>query len=237
MRLEEASEALPLMRDGLAFAQDEASAVVASLAAAVARTPLLDACASPGGKTLALDAALPQPFRLVAADLRAGRVQTLRDRLARHGGRPIGVVQADATALPFTGTLGSVLLDAPCSGLGTLRRDPDVKWRRTPDDLTRLAAAQHAMIDEALRVVGRDGVVVYATCSSEPEENEALVQAGVATGRWHVVDARQVELPGRVAELVAPEGWVRTLPHLHQLDAFFAAILVTGDAAPGAAGA
>lgn len=223
--LDGAADALPWLRGPLAFAQDEASAVVAAVAAAAVRSPVLDACAAPGGKTLALDVALPPSARLVAADLRPARVRTLQTMVEQAAGRPVPVIRADAAALPFAGGLGSVLLDAPCSGLGTLRRDPDLRWRRGPDDLERLAAAQHRMVVDAMRAVGRDGMVVYATCSSEPEENEALVAGLAADTGWIVAPADALALPGRVASLVSAEGWVRTLPHRHQLDAFFVAVL------------
>jgi len=134
-------------------------------------------------------------------------------------------VRADAVALPFSGTLGTVLLDAPCSSLGTLRRDPDIRWRRAPADLERFASLQRDMAEDAMRATTPRGRVVYATCSSEPEENEALV-AGLTTGTgWRVVPAATLPLPGRLSELVAPEGWIRTLPHRHGLDAFFVAVL------------
>lgn len=228
--LDEAADAMALLRQGTAFAQDEASAVVAAVTAAAldGRAPVLDACAAPGGKTLALDAALPPLARIVAADLRPARVQTLRDILRRAGGRPVPVLRADAEALPFSGSLGGVLLDAPCSGLGTLRRDPDVRWRRQPDDLPRLAARQRAMLIETMQAVGPDGRVAYATCSSEPEENEHLIAEVTSATGWRVLSATALPLPGRVPELVTPEGWVRTLSHRHHLDSFFVAILGSG---------
>jgi len=230
--LDTAADGMPLLRDGTAFAQDEASAVVGAVAAAAATatgaSPVLDACAAPGGKTLALDGALPATTRLLASDIRDGRVATLREMLRRYGRRPVPVLRADAEALPFAGSMGAVLLDAPCSGLGTLRRDPDVRWRRTPADLEQLAARQRAMLVEALRAVRPGGLVAYATCSSEPEENEFLVSEVAVTTGWRILPASSLRLPGRVADLVAPEGWVRTLPHRHQLDAFFVALLGSG---------
>jgi 16S rRNA (cytosine967-C5)-methyltransferase len=185
--LDAAQERGDALRSGGLYAQDEASAAVAALAAAVTTSPFLDACASPGGKTLALAATLPDAVQMVAADLRPARVALLSSTLGRLAGRAVPVVRADARVMPFHASIGTVLLDAPCTGLGTIRRDPDVKWRRTEADLTRYSQVQREMIDAALLAVRPGGTVVYATCSSEPEENEDLVRFGVAEGRWAVV--------------------------------------------------
>jgi 16S rRNA (cytosine967-C5)-methyltransferase len=223
--LDSGQDAVPLLSAGQAFAQDEASAAVGAAAAVAARPPVLDACAAPGGKSLVLAATLPHDARLIAADVRTRRVATLRQMLQRLAGRPVPVLRLDAGSLPFAGTLGTVLVDAPCSGLGTLRRDPDLRWRRTPDDLATFAAVQRAMLREALSAVHPGGRVVYATCSSEPDENEALVAEMARESGWTLVDLRQAPLPGRLHETIAPEGWLRTLPHRHGLEAFFAAVL------------
>lgn len=231
--LEDGQTALALLRAGQAFAQDEASAAVAAVTAAVAHAPALDACAAPGGKSLVLAATLPPDALLLAADVRARRVTTLTEMLQRLAGRPVPVLRLDARALPFAGTLGTVLVDAPCTGLGTLRRDPDLRWRRTPAHLADFVALQRAMLREAMTAVAPGGRVVYATCSSEPEENEHLVESVVRESDWALVDLRQGRLPGRVPEAIAPQGWLRTLPHRHGLEAFFAAVLERPAGPPG----
>jgi 16S rRNA (cytosine967-C5)-methyltransferase len=223
---EDGQAATAMLREGKAYAQTEASAAVAAVTAAVARPPLLDACAAPGGKTLALTAQVDPGLLLLAADLRPARVLTLVGTLRRSAGRHVPVLQADASALPFAATLGTVLLDAPCSGLGTLRRDPDLKWRRAVEDLTTYARAQHAMLDAAMRAIRPGGAIVYATCSSEPEENEDLVSRVRQESGWPLVDLRQCELPGRVRDLITADGWLRTTPHQHGLESFFAAVLL-----------
>jgi 16S rRNA (cytosine967-C5)-methyltransferase len=231
--LDTGQDAVDLLRDGRAFAQDEASAAVGAVATASAHPPVLDACAAPGGKSLVLAAGLPREAVLIAADVRARRVATLQQMLQRLAGRAVPVVRLDATSLPFADTLGMVLLDAPCSGLGTLRRDPDVRWRRTPDDLASFAAVQRAMLREAMTAVRVGGRVVYATCSSEPDENEDLVADVVRESGWRLVDLQQTSLPGRLHEAIAPQGWLRTLPHQHGLEAFFAAVLERPTSAAG----
>lgn len=213
------------IRRGRAFAQDEASAAVGAVAAAVAAPPVFDACAAPGGKTLVLATRLAEDALLVAGDLRTSRLRTLRRMLPDLVARAVPLLQADARALPFTGTLGTLLIDAPCSGLGTLRRDPDVRWRRHPGDLVVLAATQRAMLEEGMRAVRDGGRVVYATCSSEPEENESVVGAAVESGACRVVHLHTVGLPARLPDAVTAQGWLRTTPFAHGLESFFAAVL------------
>jgi 16S rRNA (cytosine967-C5)-methyltransferase len=123
-----------------------------------------------------------------------------------------------------------VLLDAPCSGLGTLRRDPDIRWRRRDEDFAALAAAQRRMLEHAAACVAPRGRLIYATCSSEPEENEHVVDAFLAaTDAFSRVDARTI---ARVpADVVDARGWLRTLPHRHGLEAFFGAVLERSEGA------
>ena len=217
--------ALEPMQTGRAFAQDEASAAVGAVAAAVATPPVYDACAAPGGKTLVLATRLGDGPLLASGDLRTTRLHTLRRLLQRVGVARVPLVQADARALPFASSLGTLLIDAPCSGLGTVRRDPDVRWRRQPGDLPELAATQRAMLAEGLRAVGPGGHVVYATCSSEPDENEDVVTAAVAAGGCRLVPLGTLALPGRLPEAVTTDGWLRTTPPAHGLESFFAAVL------------
>ena len=168
-------------RDGWFIVQDEASQLIAELGELPPGHRVLDLCASPGGKTMTLAARLGSGGRLVACDVRPRRVRLLRQTLSRLQ-VPASIVQVPADGdLPFvTGAFDFVLVDAPCSGLGTIRRDPDIRWARTPDDLVRLAAAQLTLLHRAARLVAAPGSLVYATCSSEPEENEAVVAAFLA---------------------------------------------------------
>jgi 16S rRNA (cytosine967-C5)-methyltransferase len=219
------------MREGLFIVQDEASQLVGELAAALAGPRMLDACAAPGGKTVALAAAAPDSGALiVAADRRPRRLRLLKQNLARAGLEPT-VVQIDLRgALPFPPIFDLVLVDAPCSGLGTVRREPDIKWRRSEAELPELARAQGVMLDVASRVVAPGGRLVYATCSSEPEENDAVVEAFLARqAAFEAVrpaeDQRPARLPRGLVEVLDAAGRLRTLPHVHQLEAFFAAAM------------
>lgn len=201
----------PWHDEGLFFVQDEASQLVGTFADAQPGERVLDACASPGGKTAAMAAAMERRGLLVASDVRDRRIGLLAQTVRRSGAAIVSIVQADASApLPFAAAFDRALLDAPCSGLGTLRRDPDIKWRRREEDLPALAAGQTAMLANVASVVRPGGQVIYATCSSEPEENEDVVAAFLASHP----DFRAAGEP------------FRTLPFRDGLEAFFAAMLV-----------
>src|SRR5947208_773073 len=168
--------------EGWFVVQDEASQLVPLLAGEHPAARVLDACASPGGKTTAMAAAMAGRGLLVACDLRDRRVDLLRRTVAASGATNVCVVQADLLEpLPFGSPFDCVLVDAPCSGLGTLRRDPDIRWRRQESDLPALAAAELTMLQHAAEAVANGGRLVYSTCSSEPEENEGIVEAFLAT--------------------------------------------------------
>ena len=212
--------------------QDEGAQLVARVTGARPGERVLDVCASPGGKALvtAADMQIPSPGSLlVTGDLRPARVALLVRALARAG-VAVPVVRHDAqAALPYRPLFDAVILDAPCSGLGTLRRDPDLKWTRTEADLPVLAAAEQLMLDRAAEVVRPGGRLIYATCSSEPEENEAVADRFLATHPEFT--AAPVRLEGAAAGLVNARGHLVTLPFRDELDAFFAALFVRGERA------
>jgi 16S rRNA (cytosine967-C5)-methyltransferase len=204
--------------------QDEASQLVALLAGAAPGPSVLDACASPGGKTTAIAAAMKDAGLLVACDVRSRRIELLGRTVKASGAHRIRIVQADLlTPLPFRQGFDCVVVDAPCSGLGILRRDPDIRWRRRESDLAPLAAAQVDMLVHAAEVVAPAGRLIYATCSSEPEENEDVADRFLAAAPQFVaIDARaSAVLP---ATVVDERGHLRTLPHVHGLESFFGAV-------------
>ena len=213
--------------EGWFVVQDEASQLVALLAGDRPGPRVLDTCASPGGKTTAIATAMNGAGLLVACDVRDRRMALLRRTVSSSGATNIRLVQANLlSGLPFAAPFDTVLVDAPCSGLGTLRRDPDIKWRRREEDLPALARAQVSMLRNAAMVVAPGGRLVYATCSSEPDENDAVVDAFLAAARKfrraHAHDAA----PALPAAVVDGDGFLRTLPHVHALEAFFGAVLV-----------
>ncbi len=215
--------ATPLAAGGLFQVQDEASQLVAELVRARPGDRVLDACAAPGGKTVAIVGAMADQGLLVAGDLRPARLSLLADTLARCGCRCTRIVRLDARRpLPFGPAFDWVLVDAPCSGLGTLRRDPDIRWRRAPEELEPLARVQSALLDAAAAVVVPGGRLVYATCSSEPEENQQVVEAFLGRATAFTVEPPAAR---RLAPLLDAAGCLQTLPHRDALEAFFAAVL------------
>ncbi len=198
------------VRDGACLIQEEASQLIGELGDVAPGDRVLDLCASPGGKTVALANRVGPTGFVVACDVRPRRVRLLRETIARTKLERVAVVQVPtAGVLPFhEASFDLVLVDAPCSGLGTLRRDPDIRWSRVPEDLTRLAAMQQDLLARAAPLVRRDGQLVYATCSGEPEENDAVVQAFLAAHPdWRLVAAH------------------KTLPPADGLEAFCGAVL------------
>lgn len=219
----------PLAGSGLFFLQDEASQLVALLAAPQPGMRVLDTCASPGGKTTAMAAMADDRAHIVAADVRGARVQLLRETVAASGTRSVRVIQADLEAgLPFNADFDVVFVDAPCSGLGIVRRDPDIRWRRTESDLAPLASAQLTMVRHAADTVRPGGRLVYSTCSSEPEENDAVVAEFLkANAKFQAVDLRAEKAAHfeAIAPVLDAAGFLRTTPDTHGLEAFFGAVM------------
>jgi 16S rRNA (cytosine967-C5)-methyltransferase len=216
----------PLAEQGLFAVQDESSQLVALMTGVNPGNCVLDACASPGGKTTAMASVMEDRGLIVATDVRGRRVDLLDRTIRASGATCVRVVQADATgALPFAPVFDVVLLDAPCSGLGTIRRDPDIRWRRGSDDLPGLAVTQLKMLQQAAGVLKPGGRLLYATCSSEPEENEEVVARFLDERRDFTLAAADA-LPPVVQRFLTPAGHFRTEPFRDQLEAFFAAMLV-----------
>ena len=217
----------PLAGTGVFVVQDEASQLVGLFTAASPGERVLDACASPGGKTTQMAAMMRDQGTIVAADVRGRRLELLSRAVAASEARGIRVVQADARgAPPYRASFDAILLDAPCSGLGTIRRDPDVRWRRTEADLPALAAAQLEMLSSLAAVVRPGGRIVYSTCSSEPEENEEVVEAFLAAHPAFARVTPQAFTDRRdLSGLLDGRGALKTLPFRDGLEAFYAAEL------------
>jgi 16S rRNA (cytosine967-C5)-methyltransferase len=226
-------------REGRVRIQDEGSQLVAELASEHSNQKIksiLDCCAAPGGKTLILAERNPAA-RVVACEFSAPRLEQMRKRLAFPGNR-VECRLADATAPAEETFFDLVLADVPCSGTGTLGRNPEIRHRLRPDDLTRQAERQRAILTAALRAVRPGGRVVYSTCSLEPEENEQVVAAVLAANpmaRPLSLDARLNELrvegilmpegAERLRASLTPEGYLRLLPGAFHTDGFFIALI------------
>ena len=219
----------PLAGQGLFLVQDEASQLVAELTAVRPGERVLDACAAPGEKTTAIATAAGETGIVVACDLRPARLSLLRRTLEQAGAAGVRIVRLDLRQpLPFQPVFDCVLVDAPCSGLGTIRRDPEIRWRRQPVDLPRFAGTQRAMTSRAAHGVRPGGRLVYATCSSEPEENEAVMASFLADHPdFEPVHPDQFGPPLHqgLRDTLDDRGWLSTAPDLHGLEAYFAVVL------------
>jgi 16S rRNA (cytosine967-C5)-methyltransferase len=201
--------------------QGEASQLVVELLAPAAGERVLDACAAPGGKSAASAEALAGSGRVIAADRSLGGVRRIR---ARADARPgLHAVAADGTRPPWReGSFDAALVDAPCSGLGTLRGHPEIRWRRQPESLASLALLQAHLLATTARHVRAGGRIVYATCTSTPEENEQVIEGFLNEhAGWRRADAR-LHLSPAGASLVTPLGALETTPEVGGLDGFYA---------------
>jgi 16S rRNA (cytosine967-C5)-methyltransferase len=210
-------------RSGLIYIQDQASQLVSTLLAPQPEDRVLDLCAAPGSKSTHLAALANDEAWIVACDRHPHRLATLRASCERLGVSSVYRIAVDATqALPFdasTPRFNRVLVDAPCSGTGTLRSNPEIKWRLTAKDLARLAELQLTLLRQGSRWLAPGGRLVYSTCSIEPEENEEVVSSFLQEATCF----RLLE-PAARGDLITANGFLRTFPHRHRCDGFFAAV-------------
>jgi len=209
-----------LAEAGLVYAQDEASQLVAHVAAHTGR--VLDACAAPGGKALLL-ADLERSALVVACEPSLSRAGTLQRLVRRWGAANVACVRADAARAPFATRFDAVLLDAPCSGLGTIGRNPDIRWRARPGDLGRHAEKQRALLEALSPLLRPGGRLVYSVCSLEPEEGALAIEEFLASHRQF----RPVAQPGWV-DAFASGRFLSARPETHGGDGFFVAVLERG---------
>jgi 16S rRNA (cytosine967-C5)-methyltransferase len=219
---------LPVFKTGAVEVQDEGSQVLAQLVGARRGEMVVDFCAGAGGKTLALGAIMRNTGRLYAFDIADKRLAKLKPRLARSGLSNVHPVliahENDAKIKRLAGKIDRVLVDAPCSGLGTLRRNPDVKWRIRPESITELNVKQLSILNGAARLVKSGGRLVYGTCSILEEENEAIVaQFLAANDGFSLVPMKEVLEEQRIP--LEMGDFLKLMPHRHQTDGFFAAVL------------
>jgi 16S rRNA (cytosine967-C5)-methyltransferase len=222
----------PAYRRGWISIQDEASQMVALLLDVKPGQSVLDVCAAPGGKTAMLARAAGEGACVVAGDVHLHRLKAMGATLERLRLPWVRRVAHDATtALPFGRKFERILVDAPCSGTGTLARSPEIKWRLRPDDLAGLHRKQVALLKNALDALTLNGRLVYSTCSLEPEENEQAVEEALrgrdGFRREHGAKALEPHLrenadPG---QLFGPDNAFRTVPSVHSTDGFYAVVI------------
>ncbi len=215
-------------REGRVTIQDEASQLVAILVGQGAT--ILDCCAAPGGKTRVLAERNPNA-KIVAVELHAHRARLLRQRVTAPN---VEVIVADIRKFPLTSQFDCVLVDVPCSGTGTLSRNPEIKWRLKLEDLADLQRRQLEILHSAMQFVAPGGRLVYSTCSLEQEENSEVVESALANDQsFRLLDCReelarlrsQGELRWEDSDSLISEPYLRTIPGVHPCDGFFAAVL------------
>jgi 16S rRNA (cytosine967-C5)-methyltransferase len=218
----------PLFLDGSFEVQDEGSQLLGHLLQPKRGEMVMDFCAGAGGKTLLLGALMRSSGRLYAFDVSEKRLAKLKPRLARSGLSNVhpGVIASenDTKIKRLAGKFDRVLVDAPCSGLGTLRRNPDLKWKQTPTAVAELQEKQASILASASRLVKVGGRLVYATCSILPEENAAIVDAFLAAHPGFERKSAAEVLAQQDIALDTGED-LRLYPHVHGTDGFFAAVL------------
>ncbi len=215
-----------LLKMGYVSVQSEAQAIACMLLGAQPNERILDMCAAPGGKSSFLAEQMRNTGKILALDLYNNKLQDLMKLAHTLGISIIETVKCDARTFQPHEKFDRVLLDAPCSGTGVLSRRAELRWRLSPNDITAMAKLQRELLDNAIRCVKDDGVIVYSTCSIELEENQQLIDAFLHDRPdWMIQDAKEV-LPPSLHHLVNTQGAVEILPHLHHLDGAYAVRLV-----------
>ena len=208
-----------LLDDGYLTVQDESAGLPSLLADPQPGTVICDLCAAPGGKATHLAELCDEQAKIVAGDISVPRLHMVQHSVERLSLRSVFPVSAEAQCFPVK-TADIVLLDAPCSGLGVLRRKPDIRWRRTEQDIEDLISMQKKLLLGASNLVTEGGSLIYSTCTVEPEENEGVVDAFLSRHReFRVVEPEEGLLPQTV---IAGTGAVRTWPHEHDMDGSYA---------------
>jgi 16S rRNA (cytosine967-C5)-methyltransferase len=213
---------MELFRNGYFTVQDESAALPCTLLDPRPGQRVIDLCAAPGGKTTNIAEMMSNQGEILAFDKYEAKLQLIHRSVERLGLKIITLRADDASTVDLE-PADRVLLDAPCSGLGTLAKKPDMKWKRDVTDLISLTRGQTAMLDNAARLVRPGGVLVYSTCTIEPEENQEIVAAFLVRHPEFTLDPAGSLVH---ADLVSPEGFVQTYPHRHGMDGSFAARLV-----------
>ena len=215
-----AIQQLPGFSEGWWTIQDSSAQLVSHLLNPQRGDVVIDACAAPGGKTTHIAELMADEGKIWACDAKASRLKKLKENAQRLQLKSIQICTGDSRNFSqFTNSADSVLLDAPCSGLGTLHRRPDIRWRITPETVHELSILQGELLEQAATWVKPGGVLVYATCTLHPQENEGVIQPFLERHpHW------QIEPPVPHSPLSAfsmPQGWIKVLPQQHQMDGFF----------------
>ncbi len=212
---------MKIFQDGYFSIQDESAAFPVLLLDPRPGETILDLCAAPGGKTTYIAEMTGNGGTVVAVDRYDNKLELIRKGCDRLGVTKVTFAVADARSFAAE-PADRILVDAPCSGLGTIRKKPDIKWKRQPEDIVKLAELQREILDNAAKLLKPGGVLVYSTCTTEPEENQMQVDAFLGRHPGFTVEDAGAFVAKAV---VTPEGYVETFPHRHHVDGSFAARL------------
>ncbi len=215
-----------LYKSGCLTVQDEASQLIAHVVAPKPGDAILDVCAGVGGKTTHLAELMEYRCRIIALDISKGKIEAFKKNAKRQGVTIIETQVGDASdeiANVSRESCDIVLVDAPCSGIGTMRRNPEIKWRLSDEDINKMVILQKMILKKAALYVKKGGRLVYCTCSTLPVENERIIGDFIARNR----DFVRIHPPAAIHSfMVDNRGYLRTHPHRHQMDGFFGAVLV-----------
>lgn len=217
---------LPGYREGLFVVQDEAAMLVSRIVAPEPGEQVIDACAAPGGKTTHLAELMHDQGHILAVDAQPERLRSVDENCGRLGLSCVETVASDARTLgqERPGWADRILVDAPCSGLGTLRRRPDARWRKEADASAELASLQSAIVEGVLPCLRPGGTLTYSTCTIDEEENQAVMASLLARHPELMPDDLRASVPAGLLGAVSPDGWwLQTYPHRHGVDGFFVA--------------
>jgi 16S rRNA (cytosine967-C5)-methyltransferase len=211
---------LPGFKEGWWAVQDASAQLVSYLLDPQPGETVIDACAAPGGKTTHIAELMGDRGVIWACDRTSSRLKRLQENMQRLGLTSIQICAEDSRHITrFTNQADRVLVDAPCSGLGTLHRHADARWRQSPDSVAELAQLQTELLRQAATWVKPGGVLVYSTCTLHPLENEAIAQNFLSTHPDWQIEPPAADHPA--APFATPEGWIKVVPHRHQMDGFF----------------
>lgn len=211
------------LNDGLMTIQDQSAGLPGLLASPQPGQIVADLCAAPGGKSTHMAELMANQGILLSGDLNPKRAGLIKQAAYRLGLKIVHALAADANAFPVQ-RADVVLLDAPCSGFGVIRKKPDVRWRKTPDDLAGLHDLQRAFIQNASRLVRKNGALVYSTCTIDPEENENIVDWFLKENTEFV--RAEIDKKTIPHEFITDRGFIRTWPDMHNMDGSFAAKMI-----------
>ncbi|MBI4619249.1 MAG: 16S rRNA (cytosine(967)-C(5))-methyltransferase RsmB [Desulfobacterales bacterium] len=219
--------AISSFEKGLFQVQDEASQLVAYIIAPKPEERVLDACSAPGGKTTHIAQLMENRGEIFALDINSSRLALLGENCKRLGITNVKAFKKDASLpLGFRGKFHRILVDAPCSGMGALRRNPDSKWKKSEEDIVPLKRLQLSILNNLADYLKEDGLIVYSTCTVTPEENEEVIDDFLSNHSEFALDSISDILPASCCHLVDNRGFFKSYPHLHNMDGFFAARLI-----------